>query len=365
MTGEGRVALTPQACLALKDAGHTVYVQQSAGDSSGYSDADYQHCGAELVATAEQLYGAAKLIVKVKQPLEQDIQHLRNDHVLFSYLHLAADLSLVKTLCDIGLCAIPFESVMDEEGHLPLLKPMSQVAGRIAVMRGATLLFRNRGGRGVLLGGVDGSDAGSVVVIGAGVAGRHAVAVAVALGAKVDVLDLDEKKLQVLKDRHPTINTHVSTSELIESLCIQADLVIGAVLVAGRRAPVVLKKSVVKQMNPGAVIVDISIDQGGCVEGIRTTSSDELYYVSNGVLHSAVPNMPAAVARTATQSLSSAILPYVLLLAGSSLPDLKQSKSAQEQLLYRAMAVHEGAVVDHVLKLEMDTASLQQQDSIQ
>jgi alanine dehydrogenase len=354
MTGEARIALTPAACKTLIAAGHQVYVQQNAGQYSGYSDEDYLHSGAVMVETAKQLYETAQLIVKVKQPLEQDISYLRKDHVLFSYLHLAADLPLVKTLCDIGLCAIPFESVKDDSGALPLLAPMSQVAGRISVMRGATLLFRNRGGRGVLLGGADGSDVGRVVVLGAGVAGRNAVGVAVALGAKVDVLDLNEKKLALLKQQYPAIDTHLSTAELVEELCLQADLVIGAVLLAGRRAPVVLKRSVVKRMNPGSVIVDIAIDQGGCVEGIRTTSSDELYYVADGILHSAVPNMPAAVARTSSQCLSSAILPYVLLLAGGHVDELQHSGDPQAQSLYQAMAVHQGIVVDEVLANEYE-----------
>jgi alanine dehydrogenase len=359
MTGEGRVALTPEACKALVAVGHEVYVQYCAGLNTGYTDADYQACGVKLVDTAQQLYEAAQLIVKVKQPLEHDLRYLREHHVLFSYLHLAADLSLVEKLCDIGLTAIPFESVSDEHGELPLLAPMSQVAGRLSVMRGATLLFRNRGGRGVLLGGVDGTDSGRVVVLGAGVAGRHAVSVADALGARVDVLDLKEDKLQLLKNQHPAIHTHLSTPELVESLCLQADLVIGAVLLAGRRAPVILKQSVVKRMHPGSVIVDIAIDQGGCVEGIRSTSSEELYYVASGVLHSAVPNMPAAVARTASQSLSSAILPYVQILAGSGVAALTQSGDDRGLRLAQAMAIQQGQVVDAVLQKEMAAGKLE------
>ena len=358
MTGEGRVALTPQACKALVDAGHSVYVQNDAGINSGYTDQDYQASGTVLIESAQQLYQQAQLIVKVKQPLAQDIRFLRSDHVIFSYLHLAADIPLINTLCDIGLCAIPFESVADELGSLPLLAPMSRVAGRISVIRGASLLFRNRGGRGVLLGGVDGADPGGVVVLGAGVAGRNAVAYAAALGARVDVLDLKEHKLELLKQRHPAINTHLSTPALIEELCVQADLVIGAVLLAGRRAPVVLKQSVVKKMNPGSVIVDISIDQGGCVEGIRSTTSEELCYIDNGVIHSAVPNMPAAVARTSSQTLSSAILPYVMTLANQDLSvqgceALNEAESPQAEALQRAIAIQHGEVVDDVLRQEL------------
>ena len=358
MTGEGRIALTPEACQSLIKAGRCVYVEKNAGLNSGYTDLDYQQMGAELVDTAQQLYASSQLIVKVKQPLAQDIACLRSDHVLFCYLHLAADLSLIQTLCDIGISAIPFESVTDDLGGLPLLAPMSQVAGRIAVMRGASLLFRNRGGRGVLLGGIDGSDAGRVVVLGAGVAGSHAVAVAVALGAKVDVLDLDENKLQQLKLLYPSIKTYLSTAEIVETLCIEADLVIGAVLLAGRRAPVVLKQSVVKQMHAGSVIVDIAIDQGGCVEGIHATSSEELCYLEHGVIHTAVPNMPATVARTASQSLSSAILPYVEALASSDLNVMAESTSSTLTALYRGLAIYQGEVVDDVLLHEIETREI-------
>ena len=348
MTGEARIALTPSACKTLIDTGHTLCLEKQAGCGSGYSDRDYERVGSHIVDTAERLYEASRLIIKVKQPLAQDISYLREHHTLFSYLHLAADLSLVQHLCDIGVSAIPFESIVDALGTLPLLAPMSQVAGRIATMRGASLLFKNRGGRGILLGGVDGSDSGQVVVLGAGVAGSHAVAVAVALGAKVDVLDLDENKLQLLALKYPLIGTHLSTPETIERLCIDADLVIGAVLLAGRRAPVVLKRSVVEQMHEGSVIVDIAIDQGGCVEGIQATSSERLSYVEHGVILSAVPNMPATVARTASQSLSSAILPYVQALSDSEL-----AVSSQSIALQRAMAIDKGRVVDKVLLDEM------------
>jgi alanine dehydrogenase len=354
MTGEGRVALTPQACEILITAGYSVYLERDAGIKSGYSDQDYAHVGVELVATAKQLYASARLIVKVKQPLAQDIGYLTDQHILFSYLHLAADLALIHTLCDIGLTAIPFESVADDEGSLPLLAPMSQVAGRIAAIRGASLLFTNRGGRGVLLGGVDGADAGNVVIIGAGVAGRNAAGVLARIGAHVDVLDLNADKLKSLKQRYPKIETHLSSPEIVEKLCLPADLVVGAVLLAGRRAPVVLKQSVVKQMNPGSVIVDIAIDQGGCVEGIRSTTSEELCYVDNGVIHSAVPNMPAAVARTASQSLSSAILPYVVTLAGTDYEQLATSDSTQALALHAAAAIHRGDVVDEVLQQELE-----------
>lgn len=358
MTGEGRVALTPDACVALVGAGHNVFVEKGAGEGSGYSNQEYQNAGSQIAGSAQQVFESSELIVKVKQPLAQDLDNLRDHHILFSYLHLAADMALIKTLCDIGVTAIPFESIQDEQGALPLLAPMSQVAGRIAAMRGASLLFRNRGGRGVLLGGVDGSDAGRVVVLGAGVAGGHAAAVCAALGAQVDVLDLNEDKLQQLKSLLPSIKTHLSTAEIVETLCLEADLVIGAVLLAGRRAPVILKKSTVNQMFEGSVIVDIAIDQGGCVEGIRATSSEELSYVESGVIHTAVPNMPATVSRTASQSLSSVVLPYVKALASANIETFKNAEQPLQAALYQGVAMRKGDVVDKVLRREIENREL-------
>lgn len=378
MNGEGRIALTPQACSRLVAVGHEVCLQQGAGMQSAYTDAMYQDAGVKVVSGAEQLYEQARLIVKVKQPLAQDIELLRPHHVVFSYLHLAADVELIQSLCTVGLCAIPFESIVGAAGDLPLLAPMSQVAGRIAAIRGASLLFRNRGGRGVLLGGVEGSDSGRVVVLGAGVAGSHAVASAVALGARVDVLDIDDEKLQQLQRQFPAIHIHQSTAQAVAELCVQADLVIGAVLLAGRRAPVVLPQSVVRQMHAGSVIVDIAIDQGGCVEGIRATSIEQLCYRERGVIHSAVPNMPATVARTATQSLSSAVQPYVRVLADLLDGDFEwatavlsataqrsdglplQPESADRvisEALLQAVAICRGEVVDKVLQQELQRAT--------
>lgn len=358
MTGEGRVALTPNACQALTSAGHQVFVQAQAGNNSDFADAEYQQTGAEILLSAELLYESAELIVKVKQPLVQDIALLQSHHVLFCYLHLAADPTLVQILCASNITAIPFESLVDESGQLPLLAPMSQVAGRIATIRGASLLFRNRGGRGVLLGGIDGADAGRVVILGVGVAGSHALAVAVALGAKVDVLDVDASKLAMLKQQYPAIETHLSTAESVAELCVKADLVIGAVLLAGRRAPVVLMQSVVKQMNTGSVIVDIAIDQGGCVEGIRATSSEQLSYIEHGVIHSAVPNMPATVSRTASQSLSNAILPYLQQLTVSNISSIARSQQPPQQAmqtaLHKAVAIHQGSIVDAILQAEVE-----------
>ena len=340
MPGEGRVALIPDDCRQLVEAGCAVYMQSCAGLASGYGDSAYSAVGVELLTTAADLYQAAELIVKVKQPLAGDLALLESRHCVFSFLHLAADPGLISDLLEIGLTAIPFEAVSVAGGY-PLLAPMSAIAGRLAVLRGASLLF-SKSGRGVLLGGVDGSEPGRVVVLGAGVAGSHAVATALRLQAEVHVFDLNPDRLSALKTRWQQLHIHSARAELIAEYAEQADLVIGAVMLAGRRAPVVLKQSSIARMSPGAVIIDIAIDQGGCVEGIRATSAYEPVYREFEVLHSAVPNMPGAVPRTAAQSLSTVIRPYVLLLAGGGL--------AVSQALREAVAVAAGEVVDPVLQ---------------
>jgi alanine dehydrogenase len=346
MPGEGRVALVPADCKLLVDQGLSVYIEQGAGVNGGYADSAYIEAGVEILPTAEALYVAAQLIVKVKQPLEHDLQYLRQDHLVFSYLHLAADKQLVEQLCQLGLTAIPFEAVSNDSGEHPLLAPMSAIAGRLSIIRGARFLFGLFGGRGILLGGVDGADTGRVVVLGAGVAGSHAVSAALGLNAEVHVFDLNRDRLNDLQHRYPEVVTHFSEPSAIAEVCEQADLVIGAVMVAGRRAPTVLTREMIKGMPEGSVIVDIAIDQGGCVEDIRLTSSEELAYKSQGVIHSAVPNMPGAVPRTASQSLSAAITPYVKRLARGDL--------AKDEVLQAAIAVQGGQVVDQVLRDEID-----------
>ncbi len=347
MPGEGRVALVPDDCQNLIEQGLSVCIEHGAGVSSGYADRAYKDVGVDILLSAAALYQDTDLIVKVKQPLDHELQYMRSDQLVFSYLHLAADEQLVDCLCDIGLTAIPFESVTNHAGEHPLLAPMSAIAGRLSVIRGAHLLFGLFGGRGVLLGGIDGADTGRVVVLGAGVAGSHAITTALDLGAEVHVFDLIQKRLDELKTTHPAIITHLSEPSSIAEVCKQADLVVGAVMVAGRRAPVVLTEAMIKGMLKGSVIVDIAIDQGGCVEEIRTTSYDKPAYVHYGVVHSAVPNMPGAVPRTASQSLSSVIVPYVSKLA--------QGQLAATPELQDATAIEAGSVVDPVLKDELES----------
>lgn len=339
MLGENRVAMTPDDCRTLVAAGGRLLIESSAGQASGYADADYQAAGGVILADADDLYQAADLVVKVKQPLPADLARLRPQQQLFCFLHLAADPALVKQLCEIGLTAIPFEAVSDASGY-PLLAPMSAIAGRLAVLRGASLLFGESSARGVLLGGVRGADSGRVVVLGAGVAGSHAAAAAAALGAEVHVFDLNRERLAALTQRWPQMLTYEATPAAIAEHSEQADLVIGAVMLAGRRAPVVLQQSSLQRMPAGAVIVDIAIDQGGCVEGIRATTAAQPVYQQYEVLISAVPNMPGAVPRTASQALSSVITPYVLQFA----------RGEQSPVLAKAVAIAAGEVIDPVLQ---------------
>ena len=344
MYGEGRVALIPAACSVLTSAGHKLFMETRAGLGSGYTDEDYSNAGVEIVDNQECLYKAADLIVKVKQPLEEGLKYLQGRHTIFSFLHLAPQPVLTRQLCDIGLTAIAFESVVAENGHRPLLAPMSKIAGRLAAIAGAGYLFQNNGGKGILLGGIDTTDRGRVVVMGAGVAGEHAIEAAVSLGADVTLFDLDPAKLERLESRYQNCTGVLSGEQAIADEIRNADLVVSAVMVAGRRAPVVIRESMVESMSKGSVIVDIAIDQGGSVENIQATSYEQPVYMRHGVLHHAVPNMPGAVPRTASQALSSAVLPYVIELL---------EKGIAGSGLKAATAVQNGAVVDPVLKEEL------------
>ena len=344
MYGEGRVALVPAACSILTAAGHAVYLERGAGRGSGYDDQEYIDAGVIVVDGAGALFELADLIVKVKQPLEESLKYLQRKHCVFSFLHLAAQPALTRQLCDIGLTAIAFEAVCEANGARPLLTPMSKIAGRLAVIAGANSLFQNNGGKGVLLGGADSADRGRVVVVGAGVAGEQAVSTASSIGADVTVFDLDADKLERLASKYPDCSGQISSAPALAEAVVKADLVVSAVMVAGRRAPVVISEAMVDAMAAGSVIVDIAIDQGGSVENIQATSYEQPFYQRNGVLLHAVPNLPGAVPRTASQALSSVVLPNVmdLLEHGREAAGLKQ-----------ATAVHDGAVVDPVLKQEL------------
>ena len=308
---EGRVALIPSSCGALIRQGNDVFIEEGAGILSGYSDEEYQAQGVILCDTAESLYNSTQLIVKVKEPVEADLKHLKRHHVLFCYLHLAANLELTEQLCDLGLTAIAFETVTDDAGLLPLLKPMSEIAGTLATQIGTHLLHQPQGGKGLMLGGLSMTDSGHVVVLGAGVAGTAAARLAAASGAHVTLIDKDKKRFKSLSAEYSNVQGEISSEISIAKAVNEADLLIGAVLLPGLHTPRLVSDSQVQSMQPGSVIIDISVDQGGCIETIHATDYQNPTYKLHDVLHFGVTNMPGAVPRTASQALSAVILPYV------------------------------------------------------
>ncbi len=312
---EGRVALIPAAAGELVRHGHEVLMEAGAGRLAGYGDGDYAAAGVEVVADADALYRRAEMIVKVKEPQPEELERLRPHHLLFSFLHLAAAPELTRALQDIGLTAVAFETVAEADGRLPLLAPMSDIAGRIAVQYGATLLHHYRGGRGILLGGLPAAERGRVVILGAGNAGGNAAAVAAALGAEVTVLERRRERMAAMRALGPNVTALHPFADTVAEAVRAADLLVGAVLVPGRRAPRLVSADMVRAMRPGAVVVDISVDQGGCIETTRPTDWERPAFVWEGVVHFGVTNMPGAVPRSASQALSAALVPYVLRLA--------------------------------------------------
>jgi alanine dehydrogenase len=319
-THEYRVGLTPAAVRELVQDGHAVSVERGAGDGAGFPDRDFEAAGATIAVDAESLYRDAQLIVKIKEPQPEEISLLRPDQLLFAFLHLAAEPQLARGLLARNVTAIAYETVTSSGGALPLLAPMSRIAGRMSVQAGAHCLEKPSGGRGVLLGGVPGVPPATVVVIGAGSAGGNAVKMAVGLQANVVVLDRNLDRLDQLAERFGSrIRTEFSTTEAIANHVADADLVIGAVLTPGRAAPKLLTRDMIAAMAPGSVLVDVSIDQGGCFATSRPTTHAEPTFEHEGVLHYCVTNMPGAVPRTATQALVNVTLPYVRSLASLGL----------------------------------------------
>jgi alanine dehydrogenase len=322
---EYRVGLTPMAVFELTHSGHDVVVQTLAGDSIGFSDEQYIEAGASILDTAEQVFDAADMIVKVKEPQAVERAMLKADQTLFTYLHLAPDVPQTEDLIKSGAVCIAYETVTDAAGQLPLLAPMSEVAGRMSVQAGAHCLEKAQGGRGLLLGGVPGVEPASVVVIGAGVVGQNAVAMAVGLGADVVVLDKSVDVLRQMDKQYGNrIKTVYSTKESLERHVLAADLVVGAVLIPGAAAPKLVSRDLISRMKKGAVLVDVAIDQGGCFETSKATTHAEPTYVIDDVVHYCVANMPGGVARTSTIALNNATLPFVLALAN------KGAKQAME-----------------------------------
>ena len=312
---EGRVALVPAAAGDLVKRGHEVWVEQGAGGSSGFVDAQYAALGVKLAPDAEALYAQGELIVKVKEPIAGDLQYLRPDHLLFCYLHLAAEPVLTRRLLEIGLTGIAFETVELANGDLPLLAPMSVIAGRIATQVGTTLLHQPQGGKGKLLGGLPSTERGKVVVFGAGQAGGAAAALAAAGGANVVVFEMRPDRLEQMMQLGANVTALYPYHDVVQRELATADLVVGAVLVTGARAPQVLTRAMLEGMEAGSVVADISIDQGGCFETSRPTSWQDPTYVEAGVTHFCVTNMPGAVPQTSSQAICAAILPWVDTLA--------------------------------------------------
>jgi len=313
---EFRVGLTPDAVSAFVQAGHSVLVEKGAGLGSGFPDEEYVQAGATLEDTAEAVWNQSGMIVKVKEPIECEYRFFRKDLILYTYLHLAADAPLTKALMESGVKAIAYETIVGRNGGLPCLTPMSEIAGRMSVQEGAKYLEKTFGGRGVLLAGVPGVARANVVILGGGNVGTNACKIAVGMGANVTILDVNPARLAYLDDIFPRqITTLYSTRENIRNCLKTADLVIGAVLLPGRAAPKLVRREDLSLMKPGAVLVDVAVDQGGCIETTHATTHADPVFMVDGIVHYCVANMPGAVARTATQALVNTTLSYGLRLA--------------------------------------------------
>lgn len=350
-SGEHRVAASPSGVASLTRAGHEVLVEAGAGEGSSMPDQAYVDAGATIVDTAEEVWAKGDLLLKVKEPVGPEFGLMRPDQILFTYLHLAAAPECAQALLDAGTTSVAYETVTDDRGELPLLTPMSQVAGRLAVQVGAYHLMSHFGGRGILLPGVPGTRPARVTVIGAGQVGASAVAMAHGLRADVTVLDLDPRALKRIDDIYRgTVDTVFSTAHEIEQELLQADLVIGAVLVPGAKAPMLVSDDLVARMKPGAVLVDVAIDQGGCFESSRPTTHDDPVYKVHDTLFYCVANMPGAVANTSTQALANATLPYAMALAEHGWP------GAAEVLpgLADGLMTHQGALRNEFVAEALD-----------
>lgn len=342
-TEEYRVALTPDGVSDIVRAGHQVLVERSAGAGSNYSDDEYRQAGGEVVETPHEVYARAELMCEVKEPQPSEFALLRQGQLLFTYLHLAAEPSVTAALLKSGCTSIGYETVRRDDGFLPLLAPMSEIAGRMAVEIAGHYLKKPGPGSGQLLGGLPGVPPAHVVIVGSGNVGKNACRAAVGAGARVTVLSIDENQLRALEERYAgRVETVLSSPAAIASAVAQADVVVGAVLVAGRRAPVVVTREMVRSMHTGAVIVDVAVDQGGCVETTRPTSHVDPIYVEEGVVHYAVPNMPGSVPRTSSRALTGLTLPYILRVANNGFEEAVR----QDRALWRAVNTYRGKLTN-------------------
>jgi alanine dehydrogenase len=343
---ESRVGLVPNSVAELVGRGHRVMVETGAGAGIGADDAAYKAAGAEIAGSAAEVFAAAEMIVKVKEPQPSEWVQLSADQILFTYLHLAADIPQTRGLMESGCTAIAYETITDDTGGLPLLAPMSEVAGRLAVIEGASNLKASAGGRGLLISGVPGTAPADVVVIGGGVVGTNAAKMAIGLGARVTVLDRSVPRLRQLDDIFGNaVTTRYSSRAIIEEVCRDADMVIGAVLIPGASAPKLISRDFLSSMKPGAVLVDVAIDQGGCFETSRPTTHDDPTYVVDGVVHYCVANMPGSVPLTSSEALNNATLPHVLALADHGVAALDRDPHLANGLNVRGGEVTYGAVL--------------------
>ena len=341
-TNENRVALVPAGAEALVSAGHSVTIEKGAGEGSGFSDEMFTKVGARIAPSADAVWADAEMIMKVKEPIEPEWKRMKKGQTIFTYFHFAADEKLTKAHIASGAVCIAYETVELSSGELPLLTPMSEVAGRMAVQEGAKYLEKLHGGRGVLLGGVPGVPPGKVVILGGGVVGTNAAKMAAGLGAKVTILDLSLERLRYLSDVMPAnVQMVYSNRHTILEQIATADLVVGAVLVVGAKAPRLIRREDLKVMQPGSVIVDVAIDQGGCVETIHATTHENPVYVVDGVIHYGVANMPGGVSRTSTLALTNATFPYAMQLANKGWKKALKDNAP----LAKGLNVVEGAVV--------------------
>ena len=325
-TKENRVAMTPAGVEMMVDHGHTVHVETTAGEGSGFTDEAYEEAGASIMDSAREIYLTCEMVMKVKEPLPVEYTMIRKGQILFTYFHFAASKELTQAVMEAGCIAVAYETVEKTNGSLPLLTPMSEVAGRMAIQQGAKYLEKTYGGNGILLSGVPGVDPGTVVVVGGGIVGTNAAKMACGMGAKVYLLDTNLERLRYLSDVMPkNCFPLMSTPATLRRLLAEADLVVGAVLIPGAMAPKLITRDMLGYMKKGAVIVDVAIDQGGCVETAKATTHDDPIYEVDGIIHYCVANMPGAVSMTSTVALTNATLPYALQLA-----DKGYKKAAQE-----------------------------------
>lgn len=338
---ENRVGLTEAGAKQLIKEGHTVYVENDAGVGSGIRNEDYERVGAKILPTKKEVYAKADMIVKVKEPLPDEYELMKENQILYTYLHLAAEPKLTRVLCERKVKAVAYETIQFPDGSLPLLTPMSEVAGRMATQIGAYYLQKDHGGKGILLGGVTGVERGRVTIIGGGIVGVNAAKMAVGLGAEVTILDVNRARLEYLDHIFGGhITTLYSNPTNIERCVAKSDLLVGGVLITGHKAPTLVTKQMVQSMAPGSVVVDVAVDQGGCIETCRPTSHTSPTYEVDGVIHYCVPNMPGVVARTSTYALTSATIKYASILAEMGVEDA----ISKDPSLYKGLNVYGGYV---------------------